>query len=81
MINLVDCPACQGRGTYCLRANDGSWSELLIAEVPCDFCNGKRKVTYVEAIEYHELDLWETAPYFPYAEVSRDRHIFGAEED
>lgn len=73
MINLVDCPACDGRGTYCLRAHDGAWSDLLIADVPCDFCNGKRKVTFVEAVEYHELDLWDPAPFLFYREGSRDR--------
>ena len=66
MVNLVDCPACEGRGTYCLRVNDGTWSELLILDIPCDLCDGNRKVPFVEAIEY---GLWEAALCYPYTEA------------
>lgn len=66
MANLVDCPACEGRGTYCLRVSDGSWTELVILDIPCDLCGGKRKVPFAEAIEYN---LWEAAPCYPNVEV------------
>ncbi len=66
MLNLVDCPACEGRGTYCLRVNDGTWSEVLVLDLPCDLCDGRRKVPCTEVLEY---DPSESAPCYPYAEV------------
>ncbi len=63
MADLVDCPACDGRGVYCLRANDQVWSELMANGKPCDFCNGKGKVTQDLALEYDPL---APAPYFPF---------------
>lgn len=65
MTDLVECPACEGRGSYCLRVDDGTWSELVILDVPCDMCNGTRKVPY-EAVQYN---LWEVQPAYPYAEL------------
>lgn len=66
MVNLVDCPACEGRGSYCLRVNDGTWTELLILDVPCDLCDGKRRVPFVEAVEYNER---ENPLNYPYVEI------------
>jgi hypothetical protein len=66
MINLVDCPACEGRGSFCLRVNDGTWSDLLLMDVACDFCNGKRRVPLMEAMEYSMLDA---VPCYPYSEA------------
>lgn len=66
MRNLVDCPACEGRGTYCLHVNDGMWSELVMLDIPCDLCNGKRKLPFAEAIEY---TIWEAQPAYPFADV------------
>ena len=50
MIDMVDCPACQGRGVYRLQV------ELLILDMPCDLCSGKRKVPFVAVIEYNGWD-------------------------
>ena len=65
MDRLVDCPACEGRGVYCLHAKDPAWSELTIAESPCDYCNGAGQVAQADAAQY---DPQAARPYFPFQE-------------
>jgi DnaJ-class molecular chaperone len=65
MDKQVDCPACEGRGVYCLRAGDPAWSELTIAQSPCDYCNGVGKVAQADAAQF---DPRAARPYFPFQE-------------
>ena len=62
-LTLADCPECEGRGNYRLRANDRAWSELIANMSLCDFCNGAGRVCQPNAAEY---DLQMARPAFPY---------------
>jgi hypothetical protein len=62
----VNCPQCEGRGKWCEHATDAAWSELTLGGGPCDpcdYCNGRGKVTAVEAEAY---DPHFVPPFFPY---------------
>ena len=63
MNDLVVCPACEGRGTYCLRVLDPVWSELTTSSNPCEMCSGLGKIAMADAEEY---DLVDRVPYQPY---------------
>ncbi len=63
MSDLVTCPACEGRGTYCLRVLDPVWSELTTRDSPCELCGGMGKIARADAEEY---DLLDRVPYQPY---------------
>ncbi len=63
---LPDCPQCEGRGNYCLRANDQAWSELITDVSLCDFCNGAVRVCRPDAAGYDPQMAW---PAFPYRDI------------
>jgi hypothetical protein len=64
--SIPDCPECEGRGNYCLRANDHAWSELIADVSLCDFCNGAGRVCQPDTAEYDPQMAW---PVFPYRET------------
>jgi hypothetical protein len=64
--HLIDCPACEGRGIYCLRADDPAWSELVVSGSPCDLCNGLGKITQDSIETYNQSSL---SPFFPYGDL------------
>jgi hypothetical protein len=71
--NLVQCPACEGRGAYCLRANDQEWSQLIVSGADqgfagslCDFCNGTGLALKDDAVEF---DPDAPLPVFPYRDA------------
>ncbi len=63
MNDLVTCPACEGRGTYCLRVIDPVWSELTTRDSLCELCNGQGRIALADVEEY---DLTERTPFYPY---------------
>ena len=64
--NLLASPVCEGRGSYCLRANDQAWSELIVGESHCYFCNGTGRVCQPDAAEY---DPYMVRPAIPYRDA------------
>jgi hypothetical protein len=64
---LVTCPACEGRGTYCLRVLDPVWPELMTHSNPCELCSGMGKIPQADADDFLEDDpLRDRLPYFPF---------------
>ena len=63
MKSSVNCPACEGRGIYCQRAKDNVWSELMVRDLPCVYCNGTGTVTRDDPLDY---DPQARSPHFPY---------------
>jgi hypothetical protein len=64
--DLLARSVCEGRGAYCLQANDQAWSEVIVGESLCNFCDGTGRVCQPDAAEY---DPYMLLPAFPYRDV------------